>query len=805
MKAVIMAGGKGTRLKPLTLKIPKPMVPVLNKPVMSYAVELLKEHGIKDIAVTLQYLPEAVKKYFGDGSSYGVNIEYFEELTPLGTAGSVKNASRFLDETFIVISGDGITDYNLTRAIEFHRQKRGIATMVMAKVQNPLEYGVIICNEDRRIIRFLEKPCWSEVFSDTVNTGIYILEPEIFDYYEENAFFDFSKDLFPLLLSLGKPMYGYTASGYWSDIGSIEQYRQTVRDIMNGLIKININGKQTKDGIWIGENTVVEPGAEIRKPVFIGDNCIVRSGAQLGEHAVTGNNNLISKDVSVRSSIVWDNTLLDAGTSVEGSIVCSHAKIGQESALYEGSVLGENVVIGVGVTVKPEVKIWPDKMVNDDVVLRNSLIRSRGNRMNLFSTYGVTGEINADITPELAVKLAVAFGTALSEGDWVVTSSDDTPPSKAIERAIISGLVSTGVNVYDIGTVNTPVARYVIKTLDVKGGLHIKAVGDSLEQEFVIEFLDSYGINISKDMERKIENYINQEDFRRIKSDGFGRIKYVPQMVKAYREGLLQVINHALIKKRRIRILAVFDSDSLNWLSPSLAENLDCRLTVRNSKDFSIHQMSKIIRSGKADFGVILNSNADSLTIITESGEVIEEEKMLKLWSYISLDSMPGSRVGVPVYASSVIEIIADLKGGEVVRTKCSPRALMEINRDDMFQPMFDGIYFLLKLLEYLQEKDTNISSVLEQIPQMYSTHKEVYCPFSRKGAVMRQLVDSLKKEKIELLDGIKVCCSKGWTLILPDGEEPVFRVMSEAGNIEDAQELTDFYVSLIDRIKTVS
>ncbi|HWI55248.1 MAG TPA: sugar phosphate nucleotidyltransferase, partial [Desulfobacteria bacterium] len=782
----------------------KPMVPVLNKPVMTYAVELLKEHGITDIAVTLQYLPEAVKNYFGDGSAFGVNIEYFDELTPLGTAGSVKNASQFLDETFLVISGDGITDYDLTKAMEFHRQKCGIATMVMAKVQNPLEYGVIICDEDQQIIRFLEKPCWSEVFSDTVNTGIYILEPEIFDYYPGDVFFDFSKDLFPLLLSEGKPMFGYTASGYWSDIGSIQQYRQTICDIMNGLLKINIKGEQIKDGIWIGENTVLEPGVKIRKPVFIGDNCIIRNGAQLGEHAVIGNNNIISEDVTVRKSTVWDNILLDTGTSVDGSIVCNNVKIGQSSALHEGSVLGDSVVIGAGVTVKPEVKIWPDKTVNDDIVLRNSLIRNKANRMNLFSTFGVTGEVNTDLTPELTAKLAIAFGTALSEGDWVVISSDNTTPSEAIRRAMISGLVSTGVNVYDLGATTTPVARFVIKSLEVNGGLHIRATGGSLQHESVIEFLDSDGINVSKEMERKIENAIYQDDFRRIRTEGFGQIKHVPRLAEAYRESLLRIINQDLIKRRRFNILLVYDSDSLGWLIPPLADKLACQMTVLNSNDYSVEQMSKIIRAGKADFGVILNGNADSLAIVTDGGEVIREEIMLKLWSFITLDRVPGSKVGVPVYASSVIEAIADLKGGEVVRTKCGPRSLMEITRGKMFQPMFDGVYFLLKLLEYLQEKEINISDVLEQIPQMCCVRKEVYCPFSRKGAVMRQLVDSLKKEKVELLDGIKVCCSKGWTLILPDGEEPVFRVLSEAGNIEDAQELTDYYVGMIDRLKTV-
>lgn len=201
MKAIIMAGGEGSRLRPLTCDRPKPLVPVLGKPIMEYGIELLKKHGIKDIGVTLQYLPNAIIDYFGDGSKWGVNLQYFLEEVPLGTAGSVKNAETFLDESFLVISGDALTDFNLSEIIAFHFKKQSLATIVLTVVSNPLEYGIVITDSANNITSFLEKPGWGEVFSDTVNTGIYVFEPDILKLIPEKTVFDFSKDLFPKILA----------------------------------------------------------------------------------------------------------------------------------------------------------------------------------------------------------------------------------------------------------------------------------------------------------------------------------------------------------------------------------------------------------------------------------------------------------------------------------------------------------------------------------------------------------------------------------------------------------------------------
>jgi len=274
MKAVIMAGGFGTRLRPLTNNLPKPMVPMANKPMMEHILELLIRCKVTDIITLLYFNPEIIENYFGDGSRFDVKMTYISAADDLGTAGSVKHAARYLDKSFLVISGDLLTDFDLLKAIDFHKRQRAVATMVLTHVENPLPFGIVITDKDGRINRFMEKPGWGEVFSDTINTGIYILEPEVLDMIPPNQEFDFSKDLFPVLLEKKKALYGYIADGYWKDVGSLEEYRQANMDILNGKVKVNIPGEEAgKGGVWLGKDAKVDFTCKLEQSVVVGANC----------------------------------------------------------------------------------------------------------------------------------------------------------------------------------------------------------------------------------------------------------------------------------------------------------------------------------------------------------------------------------------------------------------------------------------------------------------------------------------------------------------------------------------------------
>ncbi|MGH9299367.1 MAG: sugar phosphate nucleotidyltransferase, partial [Acidimicrobiales bacterium] len=308
MKAVIMAGGEGTRLRPLTANQPKPMLPMANRPMAEHVVQLLKEHGYDEIVITVAFLANTIRTYFGDGSEFGVKFHYATEETPLGTAGSVLNAREQLDERFLVISGDVLTDIDLTELVAFHKAKGAAATLALKAMENPLEFGIVITGEDGRIERFLEKPGWGDVFSDTINTGIYVLEPEVLDEIAEGRPVDFSGEVFPALLEQGRPLYGFVAGGYWEDVGTLEAYLRAHADVLDRRVAVDIPGFPLREDVWIGEGAEIHPSAILRGPAVIGDNCRIAAAAEIGTHTVLGSNVRVGENTVIVRSVVHDNT-----------------------------------------------------------------------------------------------------------------------------------------------------------------------------------------------------------------------------------------------------------------------------------------------------------------------------------------------------------------------------------------------------------------------------------------------------------------------------------------------------------------
>src|SRR6266508_1564289 len=383
MKAVIMAGGEGTRLRPLTANQPKPMLPVGNRPIMEHIVRHVRDHGFKDIVVTVQFLASQVRNYFGDGSDMGVDLTYATETTPLGTAGSVRNAAEQLDETFLVLSGDALTDVDLDEVVSFHRRSGAMVTVALKRMENPLEFGIVITREDGRIDRFLEKPHWGQVFSDTINTGIYVVEPEVFDHIPDGAS-DFAGDIFPKLLARGAPLYGFVVDGYWEDVGNLEAYQQAHRDLLDGRVNVDVRGFQVRPGLWLGEGAEVDPDATLDGPVLIGDFAKVEGGASLREYTVIGSGVVVKSGAVLHRAIVHDNAY-----------------------------------IGQGAILQPNVKIYPFKTVEPGATVTKSIIWEGRGARSLFDEHGVSGLANVDVTPELALRVAMAFGSTLRKGSRV--------------------------------------------------------------------------------------------------------------------------------------------------------------------------------------------------------------------------------------------------------------------------------------------------------------------------------------------------------------------------------------------------
>ena len=619
-----MAGGKGTRLRPLTWHLPKPMVPLLDRPCMEYIIDLLKRYGITGIAVTVQYLPQVIKSHFGNGSEYGVRLHYFEEETPLGTAGSVKNAESFLDDTFVVVSGDALTDFNLRQAIAFHEEKKAIGTLVMTQVEVPIEYGVVMTDSEGKVIRFLEKPSWSEVFSNTVNTGIYIFEPEVLSCFEAGKVFDFSKDLFPFLLKNDYPLYGYVADGYWSDIGNLVQYRQTQFDMLNGLVDVEVKGRSVRPGVRVADSAEIHPSVAIEGPAFIGEGTVVAEHAKLGPYTVVGRFNRIHQGAQIERSVIWNRTSIGPAVTLKGTTVCAGVRVGSAARLQENTVVGENSRIGENADLHTNVKVWPNRYIEADTILRTSLIWGKTLSSNLFENSQFDGIPNIDLTPEFCGKLISAYASCLRGGATVTLSCDDEPYSRVIKYSVVSSLLAAGIHVQDMGPMLAPLAAYGCRLADAHGGIHIYGRYMGTVQRTVIRFFDGQGRPLPKAFERKMENAFFQEDYAHPDTNRLGRVEQTEHIARSYFQTLLARVDVVKLKHRRFKVVYGSGNTSALLLMNHILAQLGCMGIMMTEQEDALTQTVAEI---KADVGVYFRDNGATCQIVTAQGQRLDERE----------------------------------------------------------------------------------------------------------------------------------------------------------------------------------
>ncbi|MES0341027.1 MAG: NDP-sugar synthase [Candidatus Humimicrobiaceae bacterium] len=367
-KAMVLAAGLGTRLRPLTDLISKPMAPIVNRPVMEHIIKLLARHGFKDIVCNLHYFPDEIKNHFKDGSKWGVNIVYSFEEELLGTAGGVKKVEDFFQgQTFLVISGDALTDIDLSNAYDFHKEKKGKATLVLTEVEDTTQFGVVILDGEKRIKGFQEKPLSGEAKSNLANSGIYFFEPDIFEYMPPRGqFYDFGKNLFPDLLEKDIPYYGYKHNKYWNDVGGLDEYQQGNFDALEGRVEVDIPGKMIKNGVWIGRNCKIQEDVIIIPPVCIGDDCTINKGAKLYGPMILGNNTTVDERAVLYRGIKWGSGYVGKDASLIGAIIGYAAEIKDKASVLEKAVLGSRSVIKDGIKIHPSVKIMTDEIIDID-------------------------------------------------------------------------------------------------------------------------------------------------------------------------------------------------------------------------------------------------------------------------------------------------------------------------------------------------------------------------------------------------------------------------------------------------------
>lgn len=812
MRAVLMAGGSGTRLRPLTCDLPKPMVPVLNRPIAEHIINLLKLNGIDEVIATLHYLPDVMRDYFQDGSDFGIQMTYaVEEDQPLGTAGCVKNIAELLDDTFLVISGDSITDFDLRAAIAFHKAHRSKATLVLTRVPNPLEFGVVITDENYRISRFLEKPSSSEIFSDTVNTGIYILEPEVLDYLPDNQEADFSKDLFPQLLAQGEPMYGYIAEGYWCDVGHLDIYREAHYDGLYHKVKLDFAYEEFAPGIWKGQNTHIDPSARIEPPVLIGSNCRIGARVQIDGGTVLGDNVTVGADANLKRPIIWNGAIIGEEAHLRACVIARGTRVDRRAHVLEGAVVGPLSTIGEEAQVSPSVRVWPNKKVEPGAILNINLIWGQAAHRNLFGQRGVSGLANIDITPEFAVKLGAAYGSTLKPGSHVTVSRDQRTISQMVSRSLVAGLMSVGVNIQNLEATAIPVARSIVPSLSIAGGIHVRVHPDRADH-ILIEFFDHKGINISKAREKKIEGAYFKEDFRRAQIHEIGNMAYANQVIDIYGISFERHLNVEAIRHSSSKVVIDYVYAVSGAVLPQILAKFGCDAVVLNAslnqmvptnadREALLSQLGHVVEALKATFGVQVYANGEQLMLVDEAGSPIRGEMLTALMAEIMLAQHPRGTVVVPVHASSAVEQIARRHDGRVIRTKANPTALMEAcqtnpnvvlgGSGDMgfifphLHPGFDAMFCIGKIIELLTIQERTLGLIRAELPRISHKTYTVRCPWSVKGSLMRRLVETHPVECLELVDGVKIFSYQhdGWVLILPDAGEPLVHIFANSSD----------------------
>jgi NDP-sugar pyrophosphorylase family protein len=367
LRAYIMAAGLGTRLYPLTGLTSKPMVPILNRPVMEHLLNLLHRHGVFEAAANLHYHPDKIRRYFGDGSAFGVDLRYNLERELLGTAGGASAFREFLGGgTFIVVSGDGLTDIDLTAFVAAHRRNGGIASLAVQQVGDPSLYGVVVHDAGGRITGFQEKPAAGDALSDLCNCGIYAFEPAIFDYVPAGVFVDWAKDVFPALLAADVPFYRWRLESYWNDVGNIEQYRLSNFDALLGRVKLDVPGRQIQPGVWVGQGTQIDPGVRIEAPVLIGAGCLIESEAELIGPLIIGDGCVIERGAVLEGMINWEGVRTGRGSQLAGSILGRNVVVHHEAVVHEDAVLGDradvaaNALVAAGARVEPRSSVGAD-------------------------------------------------------------------------------------------------------------------------------------------------------------------------------------------------------------------------------------------------------------------------------------------------------------------------------------------------------------------------------------------------------------------------------------------------------------
>lgn len=815
-----MAGGEGSRLRPLTSQRPKPLVPVATVPIMEHLVGLLRDQGFSEFLVTTSYLAGEIQTHFGTGRDFGVSISYPEEPMPLGTAGAIKNAEASLsDEAFLIVSGDALTDCDFREAVDFHRSRNALVTIILKRVIDPLEFGIVITDEIGRVRKLVEKPDWSEVQTDTVNTGMYIIDPSVLRRMEPGESYDWSMDIFPALIEQNEAVFGFITDGFWCDVGSLSQYREAQEQVMSGVVRLKIPGSHS-GGISLGHGCQIDEHADLIPPVVLGENVKVKRGARIGPYTALGANCIVEEFAVVERSVVWENSYIGTEAQIRSAVLGAKVIAKKNVSVMEDAVVGDRCLLDLGAVIRPRVKIWPDKVVERGSTVTMSMVWGHRWQASLFRDIGVAGISNIEMTPEVASRLAGAFGSLLPLGSMVVAARDTARSSRMLKRAMISSLVSVGCNVLDLRGVPLPVAKHTMSRVGAAGAMLVRKLPGNRRMSLV-ELFDSHGKQIPKPIERKVEARYFREDFNRADAEDIGVIDYAQGAVEHYLDAVSVLSGKP---EKRLRIACDYAHSSIGTLFPTIMDRLgvdtvgfhghpDSRRTPNTVSEIEAHlqELSHSVLQLNCDFGVLFLHEGERLALVDDQGTIIDGLPLFALMAKARLGSGPGSRIATPSYFPTAFGDWLNRLGAKVSRVPSSPRSLQASGIDFsgdgrggfFFGEMptgFDACYGTAWLIQILAAAQMPLSQYRADLPDFVIAYDAVTIHGADKGGVLRELTEGYPQDNHEP-EGVRIPLSRGSALITPDSFEPMFHIHTDGATNFDCEETAEEAVRLIQAI----
>jgi mannose-1-phosphate guanylyltransferase/phosphomannomutase len=576
----------------------------------------------------------------------------------------------------------------------------------------------------------------------------------------------------------------------------------------------------------VGEGSEIDPNATVEGPALIGDYCRVEAGASLRAYTVLGANVMVRSDAYIERTVVHDNAYISQGVRLRGSVIGRSTDLRLGARCEEGVVLGDDCFVGEHAVINPGVKVYPFKTVEPGAIINSSIVwESRGAR-TLFGRLGVSGLANVDVTPELAVQIAMAYATTLKKGSTVTTSRDSSRAARALKRAVMAGLNAAGVNVDDLEVAPVPVTRFQVRSERAQGGITVRLVpGDP--QSVVLRFFDADGTDINEATQRKIERYYHRQDYRRAFAADIGDIGFPPRALEYYTAALMRTVDADAIRAASYRVVLDYAFGTTAFVMPNVLSKVGADVLSVNpyastagaaafDVDVQARHVAELVRTAKAHLGAVIDPDGERVTLIDDEGHVLSNDEALLGLLTLVTSTRDHARVALPVSVSSQAERIAREAGAEITWTKLSAPHLMEVAAGgDVvwaasqeggfiwpdFLPAYDAAASFVNVLQLLALSGLRLSKIVAGLPRTWVAHESVVTPWEHKGLVMRSLVERSKDKQLVLVDGVKVIHDAGWALVLPDPDEPVTHVWAEGASDADAVRLAQEYARRIRQI----